>query len=123
MRTCMVEVALMEGVNDSMREAEELAEFVLFITKEVVGSKLICNLIPFNDIGGDNGGGGLVAYRKPSMERVLAFQKRLVELGVCAHVRGTRGDEESAACGQLATSRKKKKEEMVGVSVSDEVKQ
>ncbi|KAL7464311.1 hypothetical protein ACHAXS_004650 [Conticribra weissflogii] len=105
LRTCMVEVALMEGVNDSIREANELADFVLHIMNEVPGSKLICNLIPYNDIGV---AGGTIAYKKPSMERVVAFQKRLQELGVYAHVRGTRGDEESSACGQLATSRKKK---------------
>jgi len=105
LRTCMVEVALMEGVNDSIREANELADFVLHIVNDVPGSKLICNLIPYNDIGG---AGGTIAYKKPSMERVLAFQNRLQELGVYAHVRGTRGDEESSACGQLATSRKKR---------------
>ncbi|EED86561.1 predicted protein, partial [Thalassiosira pseudonana CCMP1335] len=99
LRTCMIEVALMDGVNDSMREAEELAEFLTYITNEVPGSKLLCNLIPYNDIG--EGAGGVVAYRKPSMEKVMAFQKRLQELSVYAHVRGTRGDEENSACGQL----------------------
>lgn len=113
LRTCMVEVALMEGVNDSIREANELAEFVLNIMNEVPRSKLICNLIPYNDIGG---AGGTIAYKKPSMKRVLAFQKRLQDLGVYAHVRGTRGDEESAACGQLATSRKKKAIETIGAA-------
>ena len=112
LRTCMIEVALMDGVNDSMREAEELAEFLTYITNEVPGSKLLCNLIPYNDIG--EGAGGVVAYRKPSMEKVMAFQKRLQELSVYAHVRGTRGDEENSACGQLATSRKKKEMEKVG---------
>lgn len=107
LRTTMVEVALIDGVNDSIREADELADFVKEITTQVPGSKLICNLIPYNDIGG---GGTASSFRKPSMERVLEFQKRLLELGVYAHVRGTRGDDESAACGQLATSRKQKKE-------------
>jgi len=109
LRTCMIEVALMDKVNDSLREADELAEFLSYITKEVPRSKLICNLIPFNDIGGAGG----TTFRKPSMERVLAFRKRLQSLGICAHVRGTRGDDESAACGQLVTSRKKKEMEAV----------
>ncbi len=40
----------------------------------------------------------------------MSFKKRLQELGVYAPVRRTRGDgdEESAACGQLATSRSRK---------------
>jgi 23S rRNA (adenine2503-C2)-methyltransferase len=100
MRTCMIEVALMDGVNDSTREAEEMAEFLSYITDNVPGSKVACNLIPYNDIGSIG-----VGYSKPSRERIVAFQKRMQELGVQAHVRGTRGDDESAACGQLVTSR------------------
>ncbi|KAL7486713.1 hypothetical protein ACHAW6_012310 [Cyclotella cf. meneghiniana] len=110
LRTVMIEVALIADVNDSLREANELADFVRYITMEVPGSKLICNLIPYNDIGGgtSNDGNAGNRYRKPSIGRVLSFQRRLQEVGVYSHVRGTRGDEESAACGQLATSRKKK---------------
>lgn len=108
LRTTMVEVALIDGVNDSIREADELATFVKEITTQVPNSKLICNLIPYNDIGG---GGTASSFRKPSLERVLEFQQRLQELGVYAHVRGTRGDDESAACGQLATSRKKQQQQ------------
>jgi len=105
LRTTMIEVALIDGVNDSIREADELADFVSEITTLVPGSNVICNLIPYNDIGG---GGTSSSFRKPSMERVWEFQKRLQELGVYAKVRGTRGDDESAACGQLATSRSRK---------------
>jgi 23S rRNA (adenine2503-C2)-methyltransferase len=67
------------------------------------GSKLACNLIPYNDIGGMSG------YTKPPLERINAFQKRLQEYGIQAHVRGTRGDDEMAACGQLVTNRAKRK--------------
>eukprot|EP00984_Skeletonema_dohrnii_P026765 scaffold16160_cov76-Skeletonema_dohrnii-CCMP3373.AAC.2 len=106
LRTTMIEVALIDGVNDSIREADELADFVSEITTQVPGSNVICNLIPYNDIGG---GGTASSFRKPSMERVWEFQKRrLQKLGVYAKVRGTRGDDESAACGQLATSRSRK---------------
>lgn len=103
-RNVMLEVALMEGVNDGTREAEELADFSLRLVEEVeggsdgVGMKLVVNLIPFNDIGHEK-------YRTPSTERVLAFQKVLVERGVRTYVRTTRGDDESAACGQLATQK------------------
>jgi 23S rRNA (adenine2503-C2)-methyltransferase len=98
-RTTMLEIALMKGVNDSDREADELADFCREIMNQVPGCKLICNLIPFNDIGQER-------YEKPAMERVLGFQKRLQGQGICAHLRATRGDDESAACGQLATKKK-----------------
>lgn len=107
LRTCMIEVALMDGVNDSIREAEEMADFILYVSNSVPGSKLVCNLIPYNDIGAA-GMTTIGNFRKPSMERVLAFQQRLQAAGMRVHVRGTRGDDESAACGQLVTSRKKK---------------
>ena len=98
-RTCMLEMALMHQVNDSLQEADELADFVRVILTEVPGSKLVCNLIPFNDIGQD-------LYQKPTPERMQAFQKRLQSQGICTHIRATRGDDESAACGQLATKKK-----------------
>ena len=100
LKTCMIEVALMDGVNDSPREAGEMADFLSHITDNVPGSKVACNLIPYNDIGSVGMG-----YAKPSRERVLAYQRRMQESGIQAHVRGTRGDDESAACGQLVTSR------------------
>ncbi|KAL7468695.1 hypothetical protein ACHAXS_008944 [Conticribra weissflogii] len=105
LRRTMLEVALMEDVNDSKRDAKLLAEFAQSIMDDVPGSKIVVNLIPFNDIGHPT-------YRTPSMERVLEFQKVVVEHGnskgrcVLCYVRATRGDEESAACGQLVTKKK-----------------
>ena len=107
LRTCMIEVALMDGVNDSIREAEEMAELLSYISNSVPGSKLICNLIPYNDIGAA-GTTMIESFCKPSMAKVLAYQQRLQAVGIRVHVRGARGDDESAACGQLVTSRKKK---------------
>ncbi|KAL7531545.1 hypothetical protein ACHAWF_003813 [Thalassiosira exigua] len=107
-KTCMIEVALMDGINDSPREAYELAEFVRVVTDEAPGSKVVCNLIPYKDVGGGGTGGTL--YRTPPIDRVVAFQKRLQERGVYAHVRGTRGDKELAACGQLATGMRRRNE-------------
>ncbi|KAL9181257.1 hypothetical protein ACHAXT_010062 [Thalassiosira profunda] len=99
-RRTMLEVALIDGVNDSDEDAELLGAFALSIMDEVAGSKAVVNLIPYNDISHPT-------YRTPSMERVLAFQKIITDRGVLCYVRTTRGDEESAACGQLATKRKK----------------
>lgn len=100
LRTTMLEVALMKGVNDSLKEADELVEFARVITDSVPGSKLMVNLIPFNDIGNTE-------FERPNPEDVEAFQRRLQEQGLYAHVRTTRGDDKTAACGQLSTNRKK----------------
>ena len=99
LRTTMLEVALMDGVNDGLEQAQELAEFARFIVDSVPSCKLIVNLIPFNDIGHKS-------YRKPSYESVCAFQKVLLDAKLRTHIRTTRGDDESAACGQLSTQRK-----------------
>ena len=105
LRTTMIEVALIAGVNDSLQEADELADFVRVIMETVQGCKVVVNLIPYNSIDESS-----YNYSKPSREAVLAFQRRLQQQGVFAHERTTRGDDESAACGQLATRKKKARE-------------
>ena len=102
LRTVMVEMALMAGVNDRPEDADHLAEFLSPIFSLVPGAKLAVNLIPFNDIGHGS------TFRTPTQDAVIAFQQRLWKHGIAAFVRATRGDDESAACGQLATSKKKK---------------
>jgi 23S rRNA (adenine2503-C2)-methyltransferase len=99
-RTCMLEVALMRNVNDRLEHADELAEFTQVLIDRVPGIKPHINLIPFNDIGMHS------TYEKPEMEDVIAFQKRLQSKGLCAQVRTARGDDKTAACGQLATNKK-----------------
>ena len=100
LRKCVLKVALIADVNDSLKEADELAEFAQGVLDAVPGSKLTVNLIPFNDIGQS-------LYKKPSNESVQAFQKRLQSNDICTHIRSTRGDDASSACGQLATKRMK----------------
>jgi 23S rRNA (adenine2503-C2)-methyltransferase len=97
-RICMLEVALMDQMNDSLQEADDMVEFVRGILHQIPDAKVIVNLIPFNDIGQK-------LYRKPTIERVVAFQNRLQSQGIYSHIRTTRGDDESAACGQLATKK------------------
>ena len=101
LRTTMIEVALMAGINDRLDDADHLADFLLPILNNVPSSKLAVNLIPFNDIGHPT-------YKTPSSAAVQAFQRQLWKHGIAAFVRTTRGDDESAACGQLATTRTKK---------------
>jgi 23S rRNA (adenine2503-C2)-methyltransferase len=100
-RTCMLEVALMRGVNDGLDHADQLAEFTQGIIDQVPGAKPHINLIPFNDIGVQ-----ATMYERPNNSDVVAFQKHLQSKGMHVHVRTTRGDDKTAACGQLATSKK-----------------
>ena len=103
LRTTMLEVALIEDVNDQPQAAKELAEFAQVLIDSVPGIKLVVNLIPFNDIGHPT-------YRTPSNDAVKKFQNILWENNVAAHVRTTRGDDESAACGQLTTKKSKEQQ-------------
>lgn len=101
LRVTMLEVALIDGINDSLECAQDLANFAQVIIDSVPNVKLMVNLIPFNDIGHQT-------YRKPSMQAVTSFQKVLRDCNINAHVRVTRGDDESAACGMLSTKKSRK---------------
>jgi len=107
LRTTMLEIALIDNVNDSPQDAQALAEFVKELVNEVAELdptakpvKLVVNLIPWNDIGNHP-----LGYQKPSVERVRAFQNILTDQDIYTFTRITRGDDESAACGQLATKK------------------
>jgi 23S rRNA (adenine2503-C2)-methyltransferase len=112
LRTTMWEVVLIDSVNDSMDDADALADLANKLTGSVPGCKLMINLIPYNDIGhaSDAMQKDIVyshvsdTYRRPSPESVRTFQNRLWSHGIYAHVRSTRGDDETAACGQLVTA-------------------
>ncbi|MEZ4554327.1 MAG: 23S rRNA (adenine(2503)-C(2))-methyltransferase RlmN [Dehalococcoidia bacterium] len=81
--------ALLDGVNDSEEQARLLARRIRGIQGHV-------NLIPYNPTAGPG-------LRRPSRERVRAFQRALQAAGVNATVRVERGVEIAAACGQLRT--------------------
>jgi 23S rRNA (adenine2503-C2)-methyltransferase len=104
LRNTMLEVTLLDQVNDSVEDAIHLAEFCRPLL-QVQGIKLVVNLIPWNDISATFGPAS--AYRKPKMERILAYQNALVEKGILAYIRTTRGDEEDAACGMLSTKNRR----------------
>jgi 23S rRNA (adenine2503-C2)-methyltransferase len=106
LRNIMLEVALLDHINDSTEDAEHLADFCRPFLEEVEGVRLFVNLIPWNDISASFGPAS--AYRKPRTERVLAYQKVLVDKGILSYIRTTRGDEEDAACGMLSTKNSKK---------------
>lgn len=81
------EYVLLRGVNDSPADAKRLV-------KLMHGLRCKINLLPFNESPG-------VPYYRPSDEAVQQFQNYLLQHGLSAFVRQSRGRDISAACGQL----------------------
>ena len=83
-----IEYVLLDHVNDSVENAHELVKLLRTIPCKI-------NLIPFNEHECSD-------YKKPSNTRIDKFYKVLFDAGFTVIKRTTRGDEISAACGQLA---------------------
>jgi 23S rRNA (adenine2503-C2)-methyltransferase len=81
------EYVLIEGINDSPQDAKRLIRILRGIPSKV-------NLIPLNEAPG-------IPFKRPSEEKVKRFQEILMEAGLTAIVRTSKGTEISAACGQL----------------------
>ena len=85
------EYLLLDGVNDSPAEAQQLAKLLR-------GHRAKINLIPFNVHPGSD-------FRRPTPERIAKFQQILQEANFTAIVRQSRGEGIMAACGQLRYNR------------------
>jgi len=84
-----LEYTLIDQVNDSDADARRLAKLAHSIHAKV-------NLIPYNEHP------GAPDYKRPSAARIERFRDNLQKAHVRATKRATRGDDISAACGQLA---------------------
>ncbi len=82
------EYVMLDGINDSDEDLRRLVRLLNGIRAKV-------NLIPHNPAPE-------LPYRSSPTERILRFQKILVDRGVPAFIRRPRGQDISAACGQLA---------------------
>ena len=82
------EYVMLDGVNDSVEQAKELAVLVRDVPCKF-------NLIPWNPFPG-------AEFTTSPRSRILAFQKTLMEAEFVTTIRKTRGDDIDAACGQLA---------------------
>ncbi len=87
-RRVTLEYALIDGVNDSLETASELATLLK-------GNGAHVNLIPVNPTAG--------GFERPRWKRITEFEKILKEAGIHCTVRVEKGSEISAACGQLRT--------------------
>lgn len=85
------EYILLDGVNDSISDAERLAVLLKGIPAKV-------NLITYNP------GGSKDAFSPSSPQVQHAFFERLHQLGVAVTVRMSKGQDIKAACGQLRAS-------------------
>ena len=82
-----LEYVLLRGVTDSPDQAEDLA----LVAKQ---ARAKVNLIPLNESPD-------LDYKRPDQATLLGFQNVLKDRGVQAFIRKSRGDDISAACGQL----------------------
>jgi 23S rRNA (adenine2503-C2)-methyltransferase len=81
------EYVLIDGVNDSPRDALRLARLIRGIPCKV-------NLIPLNE-------SPELEFRKPSDEKIHEFRATLLDRHITCIIRKSRGGDISAACGQL----------------------
>jgi 23S rRNA (adenine2503-C2)-methyltransferase len=82
------EYVLLGGVNDSADDARRVARLMADLGRVKV------NLIPWNP--------GALPYKEPGEESIERFHKILLEKGIPAFTRYSRGRDVMAACGQLA---------------------
>jgi 23S rRNA (adenine2503-C2)-methyltransferase len=105
----MFEYVMLDGVNDTLAHARELASVVADVPCKL-------NLIPFNPFPGSG-------YRRSPSHAVERFKEVLLGAGLTTTVRRTRGDDIDAACGQLAgevrdrTRRAERREKRAGAQL------
>jgi 23S rRNA (adenine2503-C2)-methyltransferase len=87
-RSVTFEYVMLDGVNDQLEHARELGRLL-----RDKPAKL--NLIPFNPFPGTQ-------YRRSPAAVIEKFRDELIQRGLIATIRRTRGDDIDAACGQLA---------------------
>jgi 23S rRNA (adenine2503-C2)-methyltransferase len=87
-RVILVEYILLKGINDSLADAELLAEKLRHIPCRI-------NLLPYNQSTS-------LPYQCPDEKDIKRFQEILRDAGYRTLVRNSRGADIAAACGQLA---------------------
>jgi len=90
-RRITIEYVLLEGVNSSDEQAVKLAKAVQNIPCKI-------NLIPYNQVDS-------FPYRRPKEETIESFGNILRKTNLPVMIRRSRGEDISAACGQLGNSR------------------
>ena len=87
-RDITYEYTLLEGLNDGIKQAEELAQLLK-------GKQCTVNLIPYNPVKG-------LHLNRPEKGVIEEFRSYLEDAGINTTWRYTKGKDIAAACGQLA---------------------
>jgi len=85
-----IEYVLLKGINDSIDDANRLIKLLKGIPCKI-------NLIPFNPFPG-------ATFQRPSDKVVHGFKEQLVKGSYTVMIRASKGNDISAACGQLRGS-------------------
>ncbi|HXW69102.1 MAG TPA: 23S rRNA (adenine(2503)-C(2))-methyltransferase RlmN [Dissulfurispiraceae bacterium] len=86
-RRITFEYVMLRGINDSPKDAKRLVTLLKGMPSKI-------NLIPFNPYSGSE-------FERPDEKCVLEFQNILLKAHITAIIRKSRGQDISAACGQL----------------------
>ena len=87
-RAIMFEYIMLAGINDSIDDARLMARMLKDIRCKI-------NLLPYNENPKRD-------FKCPDRGKIIAFQNVLRQAGYAVFIRDSRGDDISAACGQLA---------------------
>ncbi len=89
-RRITFEYILIKGVNDSIKDAKRLVKLLRPIRAKI-------NLIPFNEYEGSD-------FNRPEESAILNFKETLNKNNYTAIIRHSKGQDISAACGQLSAN-------------------
>ena len=90
-RRVTFEYILLDGINDSLEHAKELAKLIR-------GMNAYVNLIPYNESSN-------ILYKRSKNNQILLFYDIMKKEGINVTIRREFGSKISAACGQLRASR------------------
>jgi 23S rRNA (adenine2503-C2)-methyltransferase len=86
-RRITFEYILMKEINDSLEDSKKLVRLLHGVRSKI-------NLIPFNEHSGSE-------FKRPETKTILSFQEYLTSRNYTAMIRNSKGQDISAACGQL----------------------
>ena len=89
-RKVFIEYVMLDKINDSDRDAENLIQFIKSIKKSYL---LHVNLIAYNETQGD--------FHPSPRNRIVHFKNLLLRKGISVTIRKSLGGEIQGACGQL----------------------
>ena len=93
-RMITLEYTLIDGINDSLTQAAQLAKIAKDLRAKI-------NIIPMNSVEG-------CSFKRPERNKCIAFAKELEKSGANITFRYEKGSNINAACGQLRAKKLKK---------------